>query len=83
MAGKARVKLISLTRAQYQASQLVMAVNQQAHAYQDPGTSSPKWNTIIFNVISYTCVFPAMTGQNDCSEKGIWHLSENKSNYSN
>ena len=28
--------------------------------------SSPKWNSVIVNVIRHTCAFPSMTGQNIC-----------------
>ncbi len=35
---------------------------ESQHAeHQDPETSSTKWNAVGFNVINYSCVFPAMT----------------------
>ena len=33
--------------------------------------TSPKWNAAIINAFEYTCVFPSMTCQHVCREKGL------------
>lgn len=47
-----------------------MTVSQHTQ-YQDPGTSSPKCNAVVFNVVNYMCASPAMACQNVYCEKGL------------
>lgn len=54
----------------HQVSLWAMPVTEHAQ-YQIPGTSSPKWNAAIFNVINCTCAFPALTSQNVCWQKDL------------
>ena len=46
-----------------------MSLSEHAQ-YQSPGTSSPKWNAAIINVINSICASLALTSQNVCCEKG-------------
>lgn len=41
----------------------------QRAQYQTPGTGSPKWNAVVFNVINHTSAFLATTCQNVSCEK--------------
>lgn len=54
----------------HQVSLWAMPVTEHAQ-YQIPGTSSPKWNAAIFNVINCTCAFPALSSQNVCWQKAL------------
>lgn len=38
---------------------------------QDAETEAAKGNSAIINLVSHTCAFPAVTGQNVFSEKGL------------
>lgn len=40
----------------------------------DPGTSSLKWNVVVFNDTNNTCAFTANTSHNFCCKKGLYGI---------
>lgn len=59
---------------------LIMTTSTQVGPVPGPNyspcwfTGTPTWNRAIVNTISYTCAFPAATGQNVCCEKVYFPL---------